>query len=65
MKCHYEKSHVTACVGPVTITFHDARGCVDVCFGHAQWRLTTSMAFGHSGSCHSAGCHRLKEKQNR
>ena len=39
------------CSGPVVVTLHDARGCVDVCIGHAQWRFTTSMAFGHETNC--------------
>jgi hypothetical protein len=36
---------------PALVTVHDQRGCYHVCFGHAQWRLTTSWAFGHSPDC--------------
>lgn len=51
MKCHYDTHHEIQCIGPAIATLHDARGCVDVCIAHAQWRFKISMAFGHSASC--------------
>lgn len=32
-------------------TFHDGRGCMHLCFGHAKQRLTYSFSFGHSPDC--------------
>jgi len=32
-------------------TIHDARGCLHTCVKHTKWRMTTSMAFGHSSDC--------------
>ncbi len=36
---------------PARFTVHDARGCLHVCWKHAEWRQTTSMAGGHSRDC--------------
>jgi hypothetical protein len=34
-----------------TVTVHDRRGCLHVCWAHAKWRSTTSMLGGHSTDC--------------
>lgn len=51
-ECAYKDHMTIPCEGPVRVTIHDQRGCVDVCAEHAIWRLTqTSMAVGHSMGC--------------
>jgi|SRR5208282_2049309 len=36
---------------PAYVTFHDGRGCMHLCFGHAQKRMTYSFSHGHSPDC--------------
>jgi len=36
---------------PAVVTIHDARGCLHVCWDHAEWRNRTSMIGGHSDDC--------------
>jgi hypothetical protein len=36
---------------PASVTVHDERGCLHVCWDHAQWRVTTSSVSGHSPDC--------------
>jgi hypothetical protein len=50
LRCYYCKIQKNK-DAPAMITCHDQRGCVDVCFEHATWRMTTSWAFGHSSDC--------------
>ncbi len=33
------------------VTVHDRRGCLHVCWKHANWRQTTSFMGGHSPDC--------------
>lgn len=48
LTCYYCKEHDKMPNIPAVATIHDARGCLHTCVKHAQWRFTTSMAFGHS-----------------
>lgn len=56
-KCAYAdhgssaRLRTVACVGPVIFTIHDRRGCLPVCFAHADWRMSQSMMPGHSLGC--------------
>ena len=34
-----------------SVTIHDGRLCMHVCWAHAIWRSTTSMVVGHSKDC--------------
>lgn len=55
MTCYYAdhdgRAGSVRCAGPVLFTAHDGRGCRDVCFAHATWIMSNSIAFGHSSNC--------------
>jgi hypothetical protein len=51
LTCFYCKEFDRKADVAARITIHDLRGCKQVCFKHAQWRMTRSWIGGHGGAC--------------